>query len=166
MAQSKYEIVCSILRGESIGCVNVGNHEEFDKIASGIIGFGCFKNVVYSALIDQLAERVKEYGEDGLLDEEYCFDVLCEDKIYRFAYQLSGILFPPVLCFCEMKDEKTLITHESVYAFRKMNKYDVENIADMFNEKKKGIIRDNLSTCKTTEDATEIIINGLLVTPF
>lgn len=166
MAQSKYERVCSILRGESIGCVNVGDCEEFEKIASDVIGFGCFQKVVFNALINQLVEKIKGYRAIGAMDEEYVFDVFCEDIDYRFAYQLSGILFPSVLCFCEMSNEKTLTIHDSVYAFRNLDKYDVENIADMFAEDKREYIMEHLETCSTTEDATELIINGMIICPF
>lgn len=166
MAQSKYERVCSILRGESVGCMNVGSKNEFFSIASDIIGFGCFKSVVFNALINQLVEKIKEYRSWGLLDEDYAFDVFCEDKDYRVAFQLSGILFPSVLCYCTLDREKKLQTHDCVYAFRNLDGLDIDNIADMFIEEKRNTIHEQLSTCDTTEEATEMIISGMFIIPF
>ena len=167
MIQNKFEDVCSILRGDSIGCINIGSRKEFTEIASRIIGFGCFRDVVYNALIESIVSSIKNFRESGLLDDSYdAFDVYCEDPDYRLAYQMSVILFPSVLCYCERTRENKIENVESVYAFCKLGHIDIENIADMFKQEVRSNICDHLSRCKTTEDATEIIINGMFILPF
>lgn len=159
-------MVSSILRGEDIGCVNTGDSNEFDEISKDIIGYGCFKRVVFMALIHRIAAAAKEYRESNLINKDYVFDVFCEDEDYRLAFQLSGTLFPSVLSMRKCTKEGEYSEIDSVHAFRNIDKYDIENICDIFADNVRDYVKTNLEGIKTTEEATELIINGTITIPF
>ena len=162
-----YESVCDILRGNTIGCLNVGNKKVFDEISARIVGFGCFRRVIYKALIEQVANTIRLARERNWLNKDYvCPDVSCDDEDLMYACQLSVILFPAVLCYYHRTKYLAISDMEEVYAFKKMNDIDIENICDMFTESVRDNIRMQLNSVESTEEATEIIIGGTFMLPF
>lgn len=164
--KNKYESVISILNGENYGCVNTGSTEEFNKISKSIIGYGCFKNLVFMALIEQLKTSFQSMREQGLLNYDYDFDVFCEDEDYMFAFQAGQILFPEVLSLCSYEKDGRCSEIDSIHVFRKIDKYDIENICDMFIDKVRENIKSSLEQLHTTDEAAEMIIKGTLILPF
>lgn len=164
--KNNYENVISILNGENYGCVNTGSVEEFQRIAKIILGYNCFGKVVFSALIEQLVNSFNSLRSQGLLDENYIFDFYCDNNDYRYAYQAAGILFPSVLSLCSYEKEGVLKEINSIYSFRPIDKYDIENISDMFVEKVRDNVKNSLSGLKSTEEATELLVKGTIILPF
>lgn len=164
--KGKYEDIASILRGESYGCVNIGNHDEFEEISNSIVGFACFGKVVFNALLEQLAKRVREMRQEGLVNEDYSgFSIFCRDKDYMVALNLASILFPSVVSYC-IYDEGCLKELDSIYRFRKLNELDINEIAGMFSDEVSENIRLHLSSLDGLEEATESVINGNFIIPF
>ena len=164
--KNKFEEVMSILNGENYGCVNIGSVEEFEEISKKIIGYGCFRNLVFGALVEQLKESFVSMREQGLLNSDYIFDSFCENEDYRFAFQISDILFPEVLSLGRYKKEGIFTEIDSVRAFRIIDRYDIENICDMFTEKVRSYVKANLESIHTTYEATEMVIKGTIILPF
>lgn len=164
--KNKFEEVMSILNGENYGCVNTGSVDEFQRISKKILGYNCFGKVVFSALVDQLGKSFGSLRSQGLLDDNYIFTFYCENDDYKYAYQAADILFPAVLSLCSYEKEGVLKEINSIYCFRLLDKYDIENISDMFVEKVRDNVKNSLSRLKTTEEATELIIKGTFILPF
>jgi len=164
--KNNYESVISILNGENYGCVNTGNVDEFQRISNKILGYNCFGKVVFSALIEQLGKSFGSFRSQGLLDDDYIFNFYCEDSDYMYAYQAADILFPAVLSLCSYEKEGVLKEINSIYSFRLIDKYDIENISDMFVEKVRDNVKNSIGRIKTTEEATELLIKGTFILPF
>lgn len=161
--------VYSILEGENIGCINIASKKLFDEISKEIVGYGCFGSVIYSALLDKLFSTIKLAKEHNWLNEEFdFFDISVEngDHDYTYAYQLALYLFPPVICHVRRRPDSTLVGLKEIYAFRKLNELDIENICDLFTDSVRDNIKTNLANLKSTEEATEVIINGTFLLPF
>lgn len=164
--KNNFESVMSILNGENYGCVNTGSIEEFQRISKKILGYNCFGKVVFSALIEQLSISFGKMRNQGILDDGYIFTFYCEDDDYRYAYQAADILFPAVLCLGSYEKEGVYKELNSIYSFRLIDKYDIEDISDMFVEKVRDNIKKSLGRIRTTEEATELLIRGTFLLPF
>lgn len=164
--KNNYESVISILNGENYGCVNTGNIDDFQSISKKILGYNCFGKVVFSALVEQLRLSFGKMRSQGILDDDYIFTYFCEDADYRYAYQAADILFPAVLSLCSYEKEGVIKEMDSIYSFRLIDNYDIENISDMFVEKVRVNIKESLGKVKTTEEATELLIKGTFLLPF
>lgn len=165
--ENKHDNVIKILQGDMIGCVNTNNEEEFCKISSSLNKYDCFGDVIYMALVEQLAEVSKRFPE------ELCYDniasVTDNNRDYGWAFAIADVLFPAVLSLCE-RNEGSYEMHQTkgLYAFRLMNEIDIQNVSDFFKGRCAKYVKEHFDALDmpSSENVFEYIVFSNFLLPF
>lgn len=155
-----YDDVVKILKGEKYGQINTGTSEVFNDVSKELIGYKCFGDTIYQALLFKLEDRVISLEQQGIIkQEEICLECGFPDRVEDVALNLSFLLFPCVFDLRHSKDGFIYQSIDSLYAFLPCNDYDVVNLFDTlgptFKKKYEEVV---LYPPKTTEDLYNILM--------
>lgn len=161
-----FEGVLSVVKGERIGTITVSEPKVFDWVSKNLIGYGCFSNVLYMAMVDNLAEMASVLRENGVINDNRVYANVCDDKNYQWAFDLVDILTAPVLEQVNVQRDYTKSVVRGIYKFVDIYPNIYEDIAELYCEEKREFVKDRLADCLSAEDMYQFLSHNSLVVPF
>lgn len=159
-----YEKVEKILKGEELGTVNIGVSDAFNQVSHEFIGYGCFSETIFNALLISLEDKLMHLRQGGLIKSEEMFVPSGRaDSDVDVAYELSTILFPSVFDLIHDKGDGVVKVVDSMYAFVPCDKFALDNVfevlGDTFRAEYSKLYSDDVPT--NTEKLYNRIMNIL-----